>query len=82
MTKKEAEKIPDLQIRITPAVEDAFYFLQGLQENGSFMTESQIECGRNLSDYSETEKFEAIHDATRMLRNIEKYGVACAEWCE
>ena len=31
MTFDEIKRIPDLQIEVTPAVEDAFYFLRGLE---------------------------------------------------
>ena len=80
MTFDEIKQIPDLQIDVTPAVEDAFHFLYGLEKGQDSMTEAQLRCGKHLEQYPENEKKQAIHEAYRMIDNISKYGIACAAW--
>lgn len=80
MTKQEALLIPDLQIEVTPAIEDAFYFLQGVEKREDDMTDAQVNAGKRLEKYTRDERMEAIHYAYQMLDNIDKYGIACAQW--
>ena len=71
----------DLNIKVTPAVEDAFHFLYGVNKEDADITEEQIRCGQRLQqNYSRTERLEAIHAAYQMLDNIDQYGTPCAEW--
>ena len=80
MTFEEIRQIPDLQVNVTPAVEDAFHFLYGLEKSEDNMTDAQRRCGQHLEAYSENERLNAIHEAYRMLDNIAKYGIPCAAW--
>lgn len=80
MTKQEALLIPDLQIEVTPAVEDAFYFLQGLEKMEDDITDAQVNAGKRLEKYPRDERMEAVHYAYKMLDNLDKYGIACAAW--
>ena len=81
MTFEEIKNIAALQIEVTPAVEDAFYFLNGIENSESDINEAQILCGQRLhSVYSEEEAKDAIKKAYMMIDNIKKYGIACAAW--
>lgn len=80
MTKEEIARTPDLQIEVTPAVEDAFYFLQGLEKREDDMTDAQLNAGKRLESYPRDECMEAVRNAYRMLDNISKYGIPCAAW--
>lgn len=81
MTFEEIKNIPDLQIEVNPAIEDAFYFLNGIENSVSDINEAQILCGQRLhSVYSEEEAKDAIKKAYMMIDNIKKYGIACAAW--
>lgn len=81
MTFEEIKNIPDLQIEVNPAIEDAFYFLNGIENSVSDISEAQILCGQRLhSVYSEEEAKDAIKKAYMMIDNIKKYGIACAAW--
>ena len=81
MTKEEIAQIPDLQITVTPAIEDAFHFLYGLEKKEEDITEAQLRCGQRLQkEYTKEERLEAIHYAYMMLDNIDKYGIPCASW--
>ena len=80
MTHEEIKKIPELQINVTPAIEDAFYFLQGVEKREDGITEAQANAGKRLEKYSREERMEAVQCAYKMLDNIEKYGIPCAAW--
>lgn len=80
MTFEEIKQIPDLQIEVTPAVEDAFHFLYGLESSVDDITDAQARCGEHLREYEKEEQQMAVHTAFKMIDNIKKYGVACAEW--
>lgn len=80
MTFDEIKRIPDLDIEVTPLVEDAFYFLKAL--GGELSEHAGQKAVERLQQkgYSEEEIRQALDIATRMMENIKKYGVACAEW--
>ena len=96
MTKAETLQIPDLQVNVTPAVEDAFYFIHSIEKELPDATEEEtveeyearldaivqpgINAGNRLIGLSEEEKWQAIHEAYRMIDNLKKYGVPCAAW--
>ena len=98
MTRQEALLIPDLNINVTPTVEDAFYFLSHVEKQKHIdeilaMTDEEEEAynascdasnnaGERLLKVSKEEQMEAIRQAYKMIDNIKKYGVACAEWAE
>lgn len=80
MTSDEIKRIPDLQINVTPAIEDAFYFLQGVEKSEDCITEAQANAGKRLEKYSREERMEAVQCAYKMIDNIDKYGIPCAAW--
>ena len=80
MTKEEIAQIPDLQIEVTPAIEDAFYFLQGAERRDGDISDAQVNAGKRLEKYPRNERMEAVHYAYKMLDNLDKYGIACAAW--
>ena len=96
MTFEEIKRIPDLQINVTPAVEDAFYFLHSLEkevpdpmdnetaEDFDARLEASIQpainAGNRLTLLPAIERQVAIHEAYRMIDNLKKYGVPCAAW--
>lgn len=80
MTKEEIKEIPKLQIEVTPIIEDAFHFLYGVEKSKEEITDAQANCGKRLEKYTREERLEAVHYAYQMIDNLEKYGIACAEW--
>ena len=96
MTFEEIKQIPDLQIEVTPQVEDAFYFVHSLQSELPESTDEEtpeqyeerldafIDAGLNaakrIMELPYDEKWKAINTAYRMIDNIDKYGVPCAAW--
>ncbi len=71
----------DLDIKVTPEIEDAFHFLYGLEKNGEDITEEQLNCGKHLrTSYPNEDVKKAVVVAYKMIDNIKKYGVACAAW--
>ena len=96
MTLDEIKRIPELQIDVTPAVEDAFYFLRTIDSKLPDPTDDEpleeyearldaivdpgIHAANRLNDLPEDEKWQALHEAYRMIDNLKKYGVACAAW--
>lgn len=74
-------QIPDLHIEVTPATEDAFHFLYGLEKGVENMTDAQVRCGENLREkYSPEDVKEGVRNAYRMIENIGKYGIPCIDW--
>lgn len=79
MTFDEIKQIPDLQIEVDELTEQCFYLKMALTERIS------DDAGRKILDnikgkYTESEYKAALDKADRMIRNIDTYGVACAEW--
>ncbi len=68
----------DLNVIVTPAVEDAFFFLSAL-ENGK-ITDSSVAAGERLTAFDPNESAAAVHSAFQMIDNIRKYGIPCAQW--
>lgn len=108
MNKQEALLIPDLQIEVTPLVEDAFYAYRDiddseldarLKELGDNYIEGDEEADKLLDRYlkdiefsekarerwfatgSASERVDALMKAQKMIENIKKHGVPCAQWC-
>ena len=106
MTKDEALQIPDLCIKVTPLVEDAFYafrdidckeldhrlqvigdnYVSGDAETDALMEkyfadlESAEKARQRFMQGEPKERVHAMNTAFRMIENLEKYGVACADW--
>lgn len=81
MTKKDAERIPSMRIKITPFVEDCFFYLLG-QEN-LLNEEQKKQCAQRVSgkSYSIEYYYKAMLLAKAMIENTKKYGSPCADWC-
>jgi hypothetical protein len=69
----------DLDIEVTPLVEDVFYLVLALEKKISGKQGEKI-FDRIKGKWSEEEYLAAIQTARKMIKNIEKYGVACAAW--
>jgi len=86
MTKQEALQIPDLCIEVTPLVEDFFYsMLEGKGEINHSGANDRIKT--LAEDYTSGKVKElppfmqAVEMAEKMYDNLQRYGVACADWC-
>lgn len=86
MTKQEALQIPDLNIEVTPLVEDFFYSI--LEGKGEIKHSGANDRIKTLAeDYTSGKVKElppfmqAVDAAKRMYDNLQRYGVACADWC-
>lgn len=98
MTKQEAMQIEELQIKLTPVIEDAFYFLsytenpkpleeilemdEQQERDYDLFCEASQHAGDRLTKVPREERMEAIRKAYQMIDNIKKYGIACAEWAK
>lgn len=82
MTKQEAQNIPDLDIRVTELIEDAFYLKMAV--DGRLSEEAgQRAANRLHKTYGTHEQLmDALYTADVMIDNLHKYGIACAQWCE
>ena len=86
MTRQEALQIPDLCIEVTPLVEDFFYsMLEGKGEINHSGANDRIKT--LAEDYTSGKVKElppfmqAVEMAEKMYNNLQRYGVACADWC-
>lgn len=80
MTKSEALNIPDLQIHPNELVEDCFYYK--LAKAGRLSDEQgQKALGRLKGKENDPCYKGAFIVADIMLQNLDKYGVACIDWC-
>ena len=87
MTKQEALQIPDLCIEVTPLVEDFFYsMLEGKGEithSGANYRIKTLAEDYTSGKVKELPPFmQAVDAAKRMYENLQRYGVACADWCK
>ncbi len=80
MTRKEAESIRDLQIPIDNLTEDCFYMF--MAEKGRIPEENKKKSLLRIKTYAQEIPFDVLSKAKKMVDNIDKYGVPCAEWCE
>lgn len=81
MTKEEALQIPELQIKPNSLVEDCFYYKMAM--SGRIPTEHARKALDRLQGEEDNPCYKgAFIVADMMVANIEKYGVACAEWCK
>lgn len=86
MTKQEALQIPDLCIEVTPLVEDFFYSM--LESKGEITHSGANDRIKELSENYLNGKvkklppfMQAVETAEKMYNNLQRYGVACADWC-
>ena len=69
----------DLNIKVTPLVEDCFYLLLAINDEISEEQGAKV-YDRIKGAWTKREYEEAFLTAQRMIENLKKYGVACAEW--
>lgn len=86
MTRQEALQIPDLCIKVTPLIEDFFYSM--LEGKGEIKHSGANDRIKTLAeDYTNGKVKElppfmqAVDAAKQMYDNLQRYGVACADWC-
>ena len=80
MTQDEINRKIALSIKVTPIVEDAFFFKKAF--NGELSEEAGTKAVRRMQQagYSEEEVYEALQLADRMIENLKLYGQPCLEW--
>jgi len=80
MIKAEARTIKELQIHPTELEEDLFYY--EMAKRGHIPSEHATKAIKRIEkDWSDI-PMKHLKVATRMVNNVEKYGVACADWCK
>ncbi len=79
MTFEEIKNIPELQIEVDDLTEQCFYVKMAMLGRIS-----DAAGERNLNNitgkYAEGEYKKALDKADRMIANLDKYGIACADW--
>ena len=79
MTFEEIKQIPDLQIEVSDLAEQCFYVKMAIL--GRISDEAGEKNYDNIKGkYSKEEYKAALETADRLIANIDKYGVACAQW--
>lgn len=80
MTKSEASAIPELQIHPNGLIEDCFYYRMAQQ--GRISNEQGDKALERLKDKENDPCYKgAFIVADMMIRNLDRYGVACIDWC-
>ena len=81
MTKSEASAIPELQIHPNDLVEDCFYYRMAVL--GRISNEQGDKALQRLKDKENDPCYQgAFIVADMMIANLDKYGVACIDWCK
>ena len=79
MTFDEIKQIPELQIEVDDLTEQCFYIKMAIA--GRISDEAGEKNWDNIKGkYTEEEYKRALDTADRMIGNLDKYGVACADW--
>lgn len=81
MTKSEAALIPELQIHPNGLVEDCFYYRMALAGR---LSEDQGRKALQRLKGKESDPYYkgAFIVADLMIANLDRYGVACIDWCK
>lgn len=81
MTKSEASGIPELQIHPNELVEDCFYYRMAVA--GRISNEQGYKALQRLKGKEDDPCYKgAFIVADMMIANLERYGVACIDWCK
>ena len=81
MTKQEALQIPELQIHPNGLVEDCFYYR--LAQAGRLSDEQGQKALQRLKGKESDPCYKgSFIVADLMLQNLDRYGVACIDWCK
>ena len=79
MTFNEIKNIPELQIKVDALTEQCFYVKMACL--GRISDEAGEKNYNNIKGrYTKDEYDKAFSTANKMIENIDKYGVACADW--
>ena len=79
MTFEEIKSIPELQIEVDELTEQCFYVKMSML--GRISAEAGEKNYNNIKGrYADGEYKKAFDKADRMISNIDKYGIACADW--
>ena len=79
MTFEEIKQIPDLQIHPTEMIEDCFYYK--MAKAGRISGEQGKKALERLKGKESDPCYQgSFIAADMMIRNLDKYGVACADW--
>ena len=79
MTFEEIKNIPDLQIEVDDLTEQCFYIKMAFA--GRISDEAGEKNWDNIKGkYTQEEYKKALDKAERMMKNLDEYGVACADW--
>lgn len=80
MKRKDAILIPELQIHPNGLIEDCFFYL--MAKNGRIPEEEAGKALERLRGKEDDPCYEgSFIVAEMMVSNLDKYGVACADWC-
>lgn len=81
MTKSEASGIPELQIHPNELVEDCFYYRMAV--TGRISNEQGDKALQRLKGKEDDPCYKgAFIVADMMIANLDRYGVACIDWCK
>lgn len=81
MTKSEASAIPELQIHPNELVEDCFYYRMAVA--GRISNEQGQKALQRLKGKEDDPCYKgSFIVADMMIANLDKYGVACIDWCQ
>lgn len=81
MTKSEAALIPELQIHPDELVEDCFYYRMAVL--GRISNEQGHKAFERLKGKENDPCYKgSFIVADMMIANLDKYGVACIDWCQ
>lgn len=81
MTKSEASGIPELQIHPNELVEDCFYYRMAVA--GRISNEQGDKVLQRLKGKENDPCYKgAFIVADMMIANLDRYGVACIDWCK
>ena len=81
MTKSEASGIPELKIHPNELVEDCFYYRMAVA--GRISNEQGDKALQRLKGKEDDQCYKgAFIVADMMIANLDRYGVACIDWCK
>ena len=81
MTLREARLIPELQIHPNDLVEDFFFYRMAVA--GRISNEQGQKALQRLKGKEDDPCYKgSFIVADLMIRNLDKYGVACIDWCK
>jgi len=80
MTKQEAKKIKELCVEVDGLTEDCFYLRLAMENRIS--KDAASGAVSRLNNLGQPQKVaEAFIESRKLVENLDKYGIPCAEWC-